>query len=219
MKISYVIHTFTCTCTMYIHCVYTYIHIPFAMLRQQLSLSTLTGLQLKTKDKQLKAFTYALAPLTEGINPVKKKPLVTDDDVQADHVRAHKLESTEKLAGVVAHYRECERTKAVVVVNTADSLELDPAYLEGLKPDKFPVLIVSQRDGREMMDILEHEDEVVLCDIEVESAVDAPVHQQHQTQAVTEQPRAGGKGGASQESKATGMHTFVRVYYTFLKEG
>ena len=161
-----------------------------------------TGLQLKIKNRLLKAFTYALAPDTESINPVKRKVLVTDNEIEGDHVLVHKLEPSQKLSEVVAGYRKHKYTKAVVVVNTASSLMLEPAYLEGFEGGTFPVLVVSQADGRELVDIIEEEEDV-LCDIEVESAVDAP-SQQNQLQAVTEQPRPGGAKGA-QENKTTGM--------------
>ena len=166
-----------------------------------------TGLQLKTQKKQLKAFTYALAPGTDAINPVKKKVLVVDDDgVQADHVAVHRLEPSQKLVEVVAGYRQRQLTKAVVVVNTSDSLILEPVYLEGYEGSNYPVLIVSKSDGREILHLVEHEEEDVLCDIEAESAVDAVPHPRPpgHPSAVTEQPRPGGPKGTSHESKTTG---------------
>ena len=132
-----------------------------------------------------KAFTYALTPLSQGINPMKNKVLVTDhDEVEGDHVRVHVLQSTEKLAGMVAYYRKDKCTKAVVIVNIADSLILEPAHLEGLESSNFPLLVVSQSDGEELISMFNQPDEI-LCDINVESAVDHP-------QAMTEQSNAGG---------------------------
>ena len=136
------------------------------------------------------------------------------DDVQGDHIIAHKLEPGQKLAELLTQYRRCKYTKAVVVVNTVQSLMLEPAYLEGLESSNFPVLIVSQNDGQELLGILDREDEDVLCDIDVESAVDGPAHSHHQQhqqlQAVTEQPRAGVKGGtATQDGKSTGTCTIL----------
>ena len=164
----------------------------------------MAGLQLtlSSQNTPLKAFTYALAPMSEDINPVKRKVLVTEE-VKADHVTAHKLEPTDKLAEVVANYRKDKCTKAVVIVNTVDSLLLEPTYLEGLESSNFPVLIVTHPDGQEMLEILDREDDV-LCDVEVESTVDKPTHH---TLAVTEQPRAGGKGGtAYQDNLSSGIH-------------
>ena len=170
----------------------------------------MTGLQLTLPNQTApaKAFTYALAPMTEDINPVKRKVLVTEE-VKADHVTAHKLEPTEKLAEVVANYRKDKCTKAVVIVNTVESLLLEPAHLEGLESSNFPVVIVSQTDGREMLEILDREDDL-LCDIEVESTVDRPTHH---PLAVTEQPRATGKGGAtsSQDNKSSGTDMYMHT--------
>ena len=176
----------------------------FGIFKHKLDMFILlsSGLQLRTQKKQLlKAFTYALAPGTDTINPVKKKVLVVDDDgVQADHVAVHRLEPSQKLAEVVAGYRQRQLTKAVVVVNTSDSLILEPVYLEGYEGSNYPVLIVSNTDGREILHLVE-EVEDVLCDIEAESAVDALPHPHPpgHPSAVTEQPRAG-----VQETKATG---------------
>ena len=132
-----------------------------------------------------KAFTYALTPLTQGINPMKNKVVVMDrDEVEGDHVRVHELQSTEKLAEIVAGYRKDKYTKAVIIVNITDSLMLESAHLEGLESSSFPLLVVNQSDGQELISILDQLDEV-LCDINVETAVDHP-------QAMAEQSNAGG---------------------------
>ncbi|CAI8008749.1 hypothetical protein GBAR_LOCUS5961, partial [Geodia barretti] len=151
----------------------------------------LNGLQLKTHSKPLlKAFSYALAPGTDTINPVQRKVLVVDDEgVQGDHVAVHRLEPVS----------ETHR----------DGLILEPAYLEGYEGSNYPVLIVSQSDGREILSLMEHKEEDVLCDIEAESAVDAVPHRQPpgHSLVVTDQPRAGGPRGAggTHESKTSGF--------------
>ena len=181
-----------------------------------LSLSLLSGLQLQTlQNKPLKAFTYALAPLTDGINPVRKKVLVTEE-VQGDHVIAHKLEPTEKLAEIVANYRRNKCSKAVVVMNTSDSLLLEQVHLEGLGSSNFPLLVVSHSDGRELQGILD-QDEDVLCDIDVESTVDQPTHQ---LQPEKELNKAGSKGSAAPQDKGTSgtlyMHVNIHVQCTYM---
>ena len=158
-----------------------------------------SGLQLKTHSKPLlKAFSYALAPGTDTINPVKRKVLVVDDEgVQGDHVAVHRLEPTQKLTEVVARHRQNKLTKAVIVVNTTDGMILEPAFLEGFEGSNYPMLIVSQSDGREILSLVEQEEEDVLCDIEAESAVDAVPHRQPPTKA------EGPKETSSQESNKT----------------
>ena len=154
-----------------------------------------------------RSFTYALSPLTQGIHPVKKKVLVADE-VEGDHVRLHELQFTEKLAEIMAGFRKNKCTKAVVVVNIADSLMLEPAHLEGLEGSNFPLLVVSQSDGQELKRILDQQDDV-LCDINVESTVDHPT----QPQAMVEQGIAGG-GPAPQDNKTSSMscmHVDVRI--------
>ena len=168
-----------------------------------------SGLQLKTHSKPLlKAFSYALAPGTDTINPVKRKVLVVDDEgVQGDHVAVHRLEPSQKLIEVVAGHRQNKLTKAVIVVNTTDGMILGPAFLEGYEGSNYPVLIVSQSDGREMLSFVEQEEEDVLCDIEAESAVDAVPHRQGHSAVITQQPRAGAAKGTApppHEIRATG---------------
>lgn len=134
------------------------------------------GLQLMWgKNPPMKrAFTYALSPLTEHIYPVRNKVLVTEE-VQGDHVRVQELQPSEKLAEILSDYHKNKYIKAVVIVNTTNSLIL-PAALEGLKSSSFPLLIVSKSDGHELLGILEDPDEV-LCNIDVESTVDHPAQQ------------------------------------------
>ena len=141
------------------------------------------------KNPQLKmAFRYALSPLTQAINPVKKKAIVTDK-VKGSHVRVHELLSTEKLSEIVAGYRKDKYTKAVVIVNTADSLMLEPAHLEGLESNSYPLLVVSQSDGQHLKRILGEQNEV-LCDINVESTVDRP----REMQVVAEESNTEARG-------------------------
>ena len=134
--------------------------------------------------------------------------MVDDEGVQGDHVAVHRLEPSQKLTEVVAGHRQNKLTKAVIVVNTTDGLILEPAYLEGYEGSNYPVLIVSQSDGREILSLMEHKEEDVLCDIEAESAVDAVPHRQPpgHSLVVTDQPRAGGPRGAggTHESKTSG---------------
>ena len=169
-----------------------------------------SGLQLKTQSKPLlKAFTYALAPGTDTINPVKRKVLVVEDEgVQGDHVAVHKLEQSQKLVDVVTRHRQNKHAKAVIVLNTSDSLILESAYLERYDGGNYPVLIVSNSDGREILSLVDEENEDILCDIEAESAVDAVLHRQPSQgnpAVVTQQPRAGGaRLTGPQESKPTG---------------
>ena len=117
------------------------------------------------------AFNYAPIPLTEGINPVKKKVLVTES-VQGDHVFVHKLEAGDNLAQLVAEYRG-NSAKAVVIVNTAESYTVHPTHLEGLEKSYFPLLILTLNDGQKLLKALDQPDDV-MCDIEVESDVDLP---------------------------------------------
>ena len=130
-------------------------------------------LTLQYQNDPFRAFTYAPTPLTEGINPVKKKVLVTES-VQGDHVFVHKLDPGDNLAQLVAEYRS-NSAKAVVVVNTAESYTVHPTHLEGLEKSNFPLLVLTLSDGQKLLKALDQPDDVeVICDIDVESEVDLP---------------------------------------------
>ena len=151
--------------------------------------------------------------MTDYINPVKNKVLILDDKgVQADHVVVHRLKPSQKLAEVVAEHRQHNLTKAVVIVNTEDSLILGSEYLEEYKGSNYPVLIVSNSNGQQIFKLLDEEEEDVHCNVMAESRVDAFPHysdflHHHQqlghSEVVTEQPRVG-IAKAPQEKKATG---------------
>ena len=155
-----------------------------------------SGLQLILPNEKspFRAFTYALGPTTRGINPVKRKVIVLET-VEGDHVIVHKLQPEDRLAEKVSDYRSTF-VKAVVVVNTADSYELDPSHIEGMDESNFPVLVLSASDGHDLLNCLEHfEDRDVLCDIEVESTVD--VQSSLPPQAARSRAKTGGREGAA----------------------
>lgn len=152
-----------------------------------------------------RSFTYALSPLTQGIHPVKKKVLVADE-VEGDHVRLHELQFTEKLAEIMAGFRKNKCTKAVVVVNIADSLMLEPAHLEGLEGSNFPLLVVSQSDGQQLKRILSEQNDV-LCDINVETTVDRPT----EIQVVAEESNAEAKGCRAPQDNSSMLCLYVEV--------
>ena len=158
------------------------------------------------QNPQLKmAFTYALGPRTQCINPVKKKALVTHK-VKGHHVRVHELLLTEKLSEIVAGYRKDKCTKAVVIVNISDSLILEPPHLEGLESNSFPLLVVSQSDGQQLKRILSEQNNV-LCDINVESTVDRPI----EIQVVAEESNAEAKGCRAPQDNSSMLCLYVEV--------
>lgn len=143
------------------------------------------------QNELLKSFTYALAPGACPLNPIERKVMVLDDEeVQGDHVVVHELEPSQKLADVVAGRHNF--TKALVIVNSTESLALESSYLDGYTGINYPVLIVSWSNGQEILSLVEQEGHL-MCDIKADSAVDAlPHHQQPlgHTLVMTEPPRA-----------------------------
>ena len=95
--------------------------------------------------------------------------------VEGDHVVVLKLKPSQKLSEIVAG-QHCQHnfTKAVVIVNSTESLALESAYLEGYVGSKYPLLIVSCSDGQKILSLMEKERGKghLMCDIQAESGVD-----------------------------------------------
>ena len=154
------------------------------------------------RHKKSMAFTYTPTPVTEGINPIKKKVLVKKR-ARGDHVFVHKLEPGENLAQLVTEYRG-NSAKAVVVVNTAESYTVHPTHLEGLEKSNFPLLILTLSDGQKLLKALDHPNDV-MCDIDVESDVDHPT--------TTTDPKPSTKATLPKKSDApTGKVKIIFVY-------
>ena len=136
----------------------------------------LAGLQLKHNEKLLTCFTFASAPTADVISPLYDKVLVVDEEVEGDHIVVHQLNHTHKLSEVIHPYRQHQYTKAVVVLNTNNSLTLEPFHLEGFRGIGFPVLIISQSDGKALLDIT-NENDHIFCDV---LTADSMKHQQQQ---------------------------------------
>ena len=149
-------------CSVY-HYIVTLLHINTSGLK----------LMVQYKDEPFIAFTYALTSVTERINPVKKKVLVTEA-VQGDHVFVYTLEEGDNLAEMVLDCRG-QSAKAVVLINTCEDYSVDPVYLKGLERSTFPLIVVKHTDGQSLLKNLDRADgNDVMCDIDVESGVDLP---------------------------------------------
>ena len=120
--------------------------------------------------------------------------MIVTEEVQGDHVIVHKLEPGDKLAEIVSQYRSNILVKAVVVVNTGDSYMLKLDYLKGIEKSNFPLIVVTANDGQQLLEILDHSDDV-LCDIDIESTVDisVPTSQPQSESQRTKKNSAGGQ--------------------------
>ena len=145
---------------------------------------------MKIQDKLVKCFSYALASGSDIINPVKGKVLVAEEeDVCGDNVVVHRLASSQKLDEVVAGHSHRQLTKALVIVNTTESLKLESACTDGYEGSNYPVIIVSCSDGKEILSLMENEDRTVVCDIETMSTL-PDLHQTPDPSQVAEKPTA-----------------------------
>jgi hypothetical protein len=125
------------------------------------------------------------------------KVLVVDEEVEGDHIVVHQLNHTHKLSEVIHPYGQHQYTKAVVVLNTNNSLTLEPFHLEGFRGIGFPVLIISQRDGKALLDIT-NENDHIFCDV---LTADSMKHQQQQLPPIS--GSGAGSGGFKHMLKST----------------
>lgn len=112
---------------------------------------------LKTHVNGTYEYIIAEAPFTfhktKRFIPLDRPFLIsTSQNISSDHVRIHDL-STQNKDGLHFFIDECEDTlcvAAVVLVNSVNTLTLDPDFLKSI-PDKckinIPVYIISSEDG------------------------------------------------------------------------
>ena len=136
------------------------------------------GLQLKLdgQDRPFASFTYALSPLTDTLAPVDWKLLVTTEDIESQHIRCHELQTGDKLSELVAGFQNSYAV-AVVLINSNDNYSLHPTFLAGTQEGSFPVLLLTNTDGKALLSKVEQFEENVFARISVESFVDLPMQQ------------------------------------------
>ena len=133
----------------------------------------LSGLQLRMHGQELPfaSFTYALPPTVEKPSPVDWKILVSED-VQSQHIRCHELRPEDNLPQLVAQYQQAYAV-ATVVINSEDSHTLNPSYLQGVSLGSYPILVLTQQDGRQLLKLLDqYGEQEVEGRVDVESMVD-----------------------------------------------
>lgn len=126
---------------------------------------------MKLDGKDVASFTYTRSSLTDKLTPVDWKLLVAEDDVQSQHIRCHKLQMGDNLSDLIDTFQKAHAV-AVVLINTSESNILDPSFIKGTKKSHFPVLILEQSCGNELLKKVEQCKENVFAKITVESFVD-----------------------------------------------
>lgn len=133
---------------------------------------------MKLDGKDVASFTYTRSSLTDKLTPVDWNLLVAED-VQSQHIRCHKLQMGDNLSDLIDTFQKAHAV-AVVLINTSESDILDPSFIKGTKKSHFPVLILKQSCGNELLKKVKQCKENVFAKITVESFVD-PVGTQYET--------------------------------------
>ena len=130
------------------------------------------GLKLKRKGQQtpFQSFAYALFPTTKKSSPVHWQYL-SMEATEGENIRCHQLQAGDQLVELLKELGE-SLTKALLLINTEDSYSLPREYILGVKELPFPVLIVSNSDGEEIVRCLERFEDHVFARIDAENLVD-----------------------------------------------
>ena len=128
--------------------------------------SLFIGLHIRVKGKEqpLCHFSYKWAPVTSTACPIEWMPLVKCE-VTYRHIRCHKLEANDDLPFLMASMNSAPSTEALILINTENSLDIDPKFLPVKDRSVFPVLVVTAETGKSIMDALSKSEIEVKADL------------------------------------------------------
>ncbi len=147
-----------------------------------------TGLMIKVTDEdEPRLLTYSWA---DTISPAPQSidwlPVSLQEE-ECDHIRCHQLQP-ESLPILMAALDSSTSTKAVIVINTENSYQVDTKHLPEEGKHSVPVLIVTAETGRTILDTIGKHKGKVLAKVNVTDAV--PL-------SVTSEPAAKSAGEAN----------------------
>ena len=111
----------------------------------------------KSQTLPFKTLTYAPAVVYNNNTPptVVDWQLLTLYHVEGNHIRIHELKEGEDLCAAIDEYKSAY-AKAVVVINTEESLVLSKEIVRSLKNiGNYLVAVLSHSDGDNLLDCLE----------------------------------------------------------------
>lgn len=130
---------------------------------------------MNSEDLPVASFTYVLTPLTDKLVPVDWKLLVTTESMECQNIRCHKLQAGDNILQLIASFQR-KHAVAVVLINTNNNYSLHPSFLEKTQGGgNFPVLLLTESDGMQLLNMVKQSTEDIYAKISVESFVDLPM--------------------------------------------
>lgn len=119
------------------------------------------GLEVKlTKTEEKRFFNFAWAPFCDS--PVSLDWLgLAHHQVTYEHIQIHQLKSDQSISFILSTLGSLTSARALLLVNTYDGYELDQRFRPQSEGPCLPTMVVSQRTGAELMELLKvHERDV-----------------------------------------------------------
>ena len=136
------------------------------------AVSSCIGLRLFLEDQEHHTATYKCAFVNE-VTAVSKAVVVTTS-IEGQHMRCHELQEGQSIWNVLSTVRNSD-AKAVLLINTEDTLVLNPEFSVGFtekeKKLTIPVLLLRKTPGNELMSALRKCDKVIVK-VDVETGED-----------------------------------------------
>lgn len=85
---------------------------------------------------------------------------IANHDIQSQHIRCHELQPGEKVKELVSSFRKVH-SKGIVLINTQNNYDLDPAFMEGMEVGRYPVVVVTKDDGAKLTQLLDSNEQVM----------------------------------------------------------
>ena len=112
------------------------------------------GLEVKlTRTEEKRFFSFAWAPFCDS--PLSLDWLgLADHQVNYDHIQLHKLQPDKSLSFVLSTFGSLTSTRALLLVNTYDSYELDEQFRPKSEGPCLPVMVVTKETGAGLLGFL-----------------------------------------------------------------
>ena len=86
--------------------------------------------------------------------------LLLTEDARRQHIRCHELQDGDNLRELIASFQKAYAV-AVVLINTSDDYILQSSFLSGAQRSYFPVMVLTNSDGIDLLQIMKQYEKAV----------------------------------------------------------
>ena len=101
-------------------------------------------------------------------SPIDWLCLTTEGEKEIENIYLHELAEGHQLVNILAGIRHA---KAAVLINTTNSYELAEEFVTGIEEVRFPVVIITRKDGSDVLNYTSCNTSILAC-LGAESDVD-----------------------------------------------